>query len=151
MGRVLFLSFALVSVSLSAPLLDFVTDYCIDCHGDGTTKGGLDLGEIFEADPGKHWEIWEHAILRMDTRQMPPPKKDRPTDQEYEETLYPQFDSIIVDLAEKYKVPYLNFFESDLNIPLHDGHHLFGEGAEVFTLRLVEELRQIPIENISHF
>jgi len=52
-----------------------VETHCIDCHGEGITKGGLDLGAIVEAAPEKHWEIWEHAILRMDTRQMPPPKK----------------------------------------------------------------------------
>ena len=69
------------------PVADFVETYCIDCHGDGIIKGGLDLGAIIEADPAKHWETWEHAILRMDTRQMPPPKKDRPSSREYDEML----------------------------------------------------------------
>jgi len=72
---------------LGAPLADFVSDYCIDCHGDGTIRGGLDLGEVMDADPAEHWDIWEHAILRMDTRQMPPPKKDQPSREEYDETI----------------------------------------------------------------
>src|SRR6056300_1528469 len=69
------------------PVAGFVETYCIDCHGDGIIKGGLDLGAIIEADPAKHWETWEHAILRMDSRQMPPPKKDRPSSREYDEML----------------------------------------------------------------
>jgi hypothetical protein len=72
----------------SAPLLaDFVDTYCIDCHGDGTAKGDLDFGAVLEEDPSKHWQTWEHAILRMDSRQMPPPKKERPSAEEYEEML----------------------------------------------------------------
>jgi len=68
-------------------MADFVDSYCIDCHGDGITKGGLDLGVITEADPAKHWQTWEHAILRMSSRQMPPPGKERPSGEEYEEIL----------------------------------------------------------------
>ncbi len=82
------LSLALAgSPQAALPVADFVDTYCLDCHGDGITKGGLDLGTILEADPAKHWETWEHAILRMDTRQMPPPKKERPSDKEYGEML----------------------------------------------------------------
>lgn len=69
------------------PVVDFVETYCIDCHGDGITKGGLDLGAIVAADPAENWKIWEHAILRMDSRQMPPPKKDRPSSREYDEMI----------------------------------------------------------------
>lgn len=82
------LLFASASLLRAAPAVgDFVETHCIDCHGDGITKGGLDLGAIVEADPEKHWETWEHAILRMDTRQMPPPKNERPSAGEYEKTL----------------------------------------------------------------
>jgi hypothetical protein len=77
-----------VSLLRATPLVeDFVEAHCIDCHGEGITKGGLDLGAIVEAAPEKHWETWEHAILRMDTRQMPPPKKERPSAADYQETL----------------------------------------------------------------
>ena len=82
------------------PVADFVETYCIDCHGDGITKGGLDLGAIVEADPAKHWETWEHAILRMDSRQMPPPKKDRPSSREYNE-MVDALKSYLDGLAER--------------------------------------------------
>jgi hypothetical protein len=78
---------ALGLLQAKPPVADFVETYCIDCHGDGINKGGLDLGEIVDADPVKHWEVWEHAILRMDSRQMPPPKKERPSSREYDEML----------------------------------------------------------------
>jgi hypothetical protein len=66
---------------------DFVETYCIDCHGDGMTKGGLDLGAIMNSDPAGHSGIWEQALLRLDSRQMPPPDKERPSNQEYEEMI----------------------------------------------------------------
>ena len=69
------------------PVADFVESHCIDCHGDGIKKGGLDLGVIVEADPAKHSGIWEHAILRMDARQMPPPDEERPSTKEYEDLI----------------------------------------------------------------
>ena len=68
-------------------IVDFVEDHCIDCHGDGITKGNLDLGAIVNAPLENHRAIWEHAILRMDSRQMPPPKKDRPSETEYQAIL----------------------------------------------------------------
>lgn len=68
-------------------MADFVGTYCIDCHGDGITKGGLDLGAILEADPGRYPGIWEQVILRMDSRQMPPPGEDRPSPREYDEMI----------------------------------------------------------------
>lgn len=61
----------------------FVEDYCIDCHGDGRSKGGLDLGVLLKDDPAEHWDIWEHALLRIHSRQMPPPDKTRPDEEEY--------------------------------------------------------------------
>ena len=88
--RYLFLLLSLVvPSSLRAELViaDFIETYCIDCHGDGRTKGGLDLGAIIEAEPARHWKSWEHAILRMDSRQMPPPKEERPSSREYDEML----------------------------------------------------------------
>ena len=46
-----------------------------------------DLGEIVDADPAKNWKTWEHAVLRMNSGQMPPPNKDRPSSEEYDEML----------------------------------------------------------------
>ncbi|MEN8866215.1 MAG: DUF1592 domain-containing protein [Akkermansiaceae bacterium] len=86
--RLVFVSSIALGTLQAKPLVaDFVETYCIDCHGDGTTKGGLDLGKIVDADPAKNWKTWEHAILRMNSRQMPPPNKDRPSSREYDEML----------------------------------------------------------------
>lgn len=49
-------------------------------------RGG-DLGEIVDADPAKNWKTWEHAVLRMNSGQMPPPNKDRPSSEEYHKML----------------------------------------------------------------
>ncbi|YCM43086.1 DUF1592 domain-containing protein [Verrucomicrobiaceae bacterium 227] len=75
---------AIARLEAAPDAIGFVEHYCIDCHGDGMEKGGLDLGEILEADPAGHRKTWEHALLRLDTRQMPPPGKDRPDETEYQ-------------------------------------------------------------------
>ena len=61
---------------------DFVNQYCVDCHDGAEKKGGLDLEEIMDAGVGGHAEVWEKVVRRMGARQMPPPKKDRPSEEE---------------------------------------------------------------------
>ena len=73
------------SVQAVPGLRDFVENYCIDCHGDGIEKGGLDLGKLLKDEPADHWKTWEHALLRLETRQMPPPDEDRPDEAGYRE------------------------------------------------------------------
>jgi len=65
----------------------FLMDYCVDCHDGGTKKGQLDLEAVIGAKLEDHWGIWEHALKRMEARQMPPPKKDRPSEVEYEKMI----------------------------------------------------------------
>jgi hypothetical protein len=81
-------------------LTGFVEHFCIDCHGDGMEKGGLDLGKILEADPFEHWKTWEHALLRLDSRQMPPPDKERPSEEEYQ-TMISEFEKYFDSLSAK--------------------------------------------------
>lgn len=64
-------------------LLEFVEYYCADCHGGGVEKGGLDLEALLDQPMAAHSDIWERAILRLDTRQMPPPDEERPKEEEY--------------------------------------------------------------------
>ena len=65
----------------------FLAQYCFDCHADGMSKGGFDLELASAASIAGHTEIWEKAIRRIDARQMPPPKKDRPSEKEYQENI----------------------------------------------------------------
>ncbi len=99
---------ALIAAALALPaslqaipgLSDFVENHCVDCHGDGMEKGGLDLGVLLKDEPGDHWKTWEHALLRLDSRQMPPPDKDRPTDEEYQ-TMISEFEEYFDSLSAK--------------------------------------------------
>jgi len=81
-------------------LADFVENHCVDCHGDGMEKGGLDLGVLLKDDPAGHWKTWEHALLRLETRQMPPPDKDRPDEAEYQKMIL-EFEEYFDSLAAK--------------------------------------------------
>ena len=68
----------------SDEVVDLVEFYCYDCHGGGITKGDLDLEEILKTPVAERAAIWERALLRLDTRQMPPPAEERPDEEEYQ-------------------------------------------------------------------
>lgn len=64
-------------------ILPLLEHYCYDCHGDGRSKGKLDLEEFpnlatMRANP----KIWEHILSRVDYHLMPPPKEEQPTREE---------------------------------------------------------------------
>ena len=67
----------------SEQVVDLVEFYCVDCHGGGIEEGDLDLEALLETPMAERAEIWEKALLRLDTRQMPPPAEERPDEEEY--------------------------------------------------------------------
>jgi len=57
--------------------------YCYDCHGDGSSKGELDLEKYPDlASMRKDPKIWEHILTRVDYHLMPPPKEEQPEKKE---------------------------------------------------------------------
>jgi hypothetical protein len=60
---------------------DILSHYCFDCHGDGSSKGKVDLdrpaAELF-ADHG----VWERVWSNLRRETMPPAKKEQPTAEE---------------------------------------------------------------------
>jgi hypothetical protein len=73
--------------SLVAPVLAggdaFVAGHCLECHDNDVQKGGLNFEPLL--DKGKEGEVdtWERILRQIDARQMPPPGKDRPGEEEY--------------------------------------------------------------------
>ena len=67
----------------------FIQEYCIDCHNAGTQEGHLNLETLpaqltSDSQPfDASWETWEHVLKRLETRQMPPPDANLPTESEY--------------------------------------------------------------------
>jgi mono/diheme cytochrome c family protein len=77
----------LAEVTNLAAIEEIVEIHCHDCHGGGFERGGLDLEAISGEAVTGHRAIWEKVILRMDSRQMPPPDEDRPDEAEYRATV----------------------------------------------------------------
>src|SRR5690349_17734030 len=54
--------------------------YCLACHGDKKTRGGLDLAALSaETTADKDQPRWQKVWARVRARQMPPPDEPRPT------------------------------------------------------------------------
>ncbi|MEL6107844.1 MAG: DUF1592 domain-containing protein [Planctomycetota bacterium] len=51
----------------------FVRDHCLDCHDGADSPRGFDLSEIDAQPLAVAAEHWEKALLRVVSRQMPPP------------------------------------------------------------------------------
>jgi hypothetical protein len=66
---------------------ELVNQYCTECHGADKKSGDLNLEAILNDDLPQHAEIWEKALLRLRTRQMPPPGKKRPDEKGYGELI----------------------------------------------------------------
>ena len=63
------------------------SDYCVVCHNDMRVTGGLSLEHVdlsrlaVDAD---ETEIWENIARKLRTRAMPPPGRQRPSENQYE-------------------------------------------------------------------
>ncbi|MGY8695754.1 MAG: DUF1587 domain-containing protein, partial [Verrucomicrobiia bacterium] len=64
-----------------------ISEYCVSCHNADEKKGNLILDGISLDDPTKDPELWEHVVLRLYSRQMPPPDRERPSEATYEAVL----------------------------------------------------------------
>ena len=57
--------------------LDFIDNYCIDCHDDADSKGDLSLEKLGPVD-ATNAAIWKSIWAQVTLKEMPPKKKDQP-------------------------------------------------------------------------
>ncbi len=66
----------------------FFENHCMDCHDDEITEGGLDLLSLGWNLADSHNEsIWVKIYDRIESKEMPPPKKSRLQDAERKSAL----------------------------------------------------------------
>ncbi len=67
----------------------FLTNHCYDCHGDGTTKGGVDLTAMpLEIKTPAQASAWLKALEQLQAGLMPPLNKQRPDSAERARVIY---------------------------------------------------------------
>ncbi len=71
-----------------------INQYCVSCHNPEEMKGDLSLETVAFEDPEANPEFWETVIRRLDSRQMPPPDRKRPSEATYEAVLSSLIDSL---------------------------------------------------------
>src|SRR5689334_21000931 len=70
-----------------APVPAVVDRYCTKCHDAESAKGDLDLASAMKDGVGRHPEVWEKVVRRLNGRQMPPAGKPRPSEEVYSSVL----------------------------------------------------------------
>jgi mono/diheme cytochrome c family protein len=71
-------------ISERANVNGFVERYCSGCHNSDDKAGGLALDSFRLKDVNLHPQVWEKVVRKLAARQMPPAKKSRPTEAEYD-------------------------------------------------------------------
>jgi len=59
-----------------------LTNYCFDCHGDGTEKGDVSLDFANFSSAVSDLDLWTRVWQNLETHLMPPAEKDQPTAEE---------------------------------------------------------------------
>src|SRR5258708_31047042 len=80
-GRWLWCAVGVISVSASAqplPQSALVKQYCVGCHNQKLTTAGVSFEGLDLAKVGDHADIWERALRKVRSGQMPPPGLPRP-------------------------------------------------------------------------
>jgi mono/diheme cytochrome c family protein len=65
---------------------EFIDRHCSECHNSDDKAAELDL-EALGTDPDGQPKVWEKVVRKLASRQMPPAKRTRPTEQEYDAVL----------------------------------------------------------------
>ena len=84
----LFLSYTLFGsskrISYEKEILPILEEHCFDCHGDGSSKGGLSLDNWkSKKERLQDMEAWKDIMKNVASKTMPPPKrKSQPTEEE---------------------------------------------------------------------
>ncbi len=85
---VIFLLGLAVSSSLAAPFrvdpkaAEILSQYCTDCHEDGTEKGDIRLDNLADLTLDARLNLMNRALEQVYLHQMPPKKKDQPSEVE---------------------------------------------------------------------
>jgi hypothetical protein len=78
--------------------------YCVGCHNDRVTSGGLALEPAHVLAPGDHPEVWERVTRKLRARAMPPAGLPRPDEAIYQR-LVARLESSLDRAAESHPDP----------------------------------------------
>ena len=70
-----------------ASKLVVVNKYCISCHNADENEAGINFETVRSEEILENTEIWERAIKKLESRQMPPTDRQRPSEATYEAVL----------------------------------------------------------------
>ncbi len=92
----------------SAPSLssqrELLNEFCVSCHNERLRTSGLLLDKADVDHPAADVAVWEKVLLKLRTRDMPPPRMPRPDDAKYD-ALAEYLESALDQAAERRPSP----------------------------------------------
>ena len=68
------------AVSFARDVVPFLAKHCYHCHGNGKKRGELSLDRFHdEQDVQKDRKVWENVLQMLQSGEMPPKERPRPT------------------------------------------------------------------------
>ena len=80
--------------------LEFINEYCTECHNFEDYSGGVDFTTMFVDEIPQHAETWEKAVMKLRGRMMPPPGQETPSEETLE-SFVTWLESYLDEAAEK--------------------------------------------------
>jgi len=72
---------------LGLPVQNLVNEFCLDCHSSDDPTADLDLESVSLVAVARNSEVWEKAVRKLRSRQMPPSDVPRPDESTYDAAL----------------------------------------------------------------
>lgn len=88
------------AVTLPTGVRSVLRQHCAECHDADSKKGNLNLEQLAAEDFTGHSAEWERVVRHLQTRQMPPAGKPRPSESTYQEATT-QLSSALDRVAER--------------------------------------------------
>lgn len=141
----------------------WINKFCIDCHQGEDAKGQLDLLAALQGEASDHYQTWEAAFERIQSREMPPDDSAQPTEEErqafaewYEEELVDSVEAKPSTLrprrlcAAEYRNTLRSLFGFDLEVAVIEAEQTVAETSLILKLLPTDPPGQSGFRNDTH-
>ena len=141
----------------------WIETYCLDCHQGDDAKGQLDLKMVLQGEATEHYQAWEAALERIQSREMPPEDAEQPSEAErldfvqwYNEQLVESVEAMPSLLrprrlsAVEYRNTIRSLFGFDLEVAVIEAEQTVAEKSLVMKLLPTDPPGESGFRNDTH-
>jgi hypothetical protein len=146
-----------------ASIQPWMNKFCIECHQGDDAKGQLDLLAALQGEASEHYQTWEAAFERIQSREMPPDDSAQPTEKE-RQAFVEWYQKELVDSVEakpstlrprrlcaaEYRNTIRSLFGFDLEVTVIEAEQTVAETSLILKLLPTDPPGQSGFRNDTH-